>query len=72
MGSSAGLKPACAAQVSAAQPSTTSAITAAFRPRQPAEARRKIITRQSTQVNKENWMLRIADPASAEIRQTPR
>ena len=53
--SRAGRSPTCAAHVSAAQPSTASAMTAAFRPRQPAEVRRKIITRHSSQVNKENW-----------------
>ena len=36
-GISVGLNPACATQVSAPQPSTTSAIRAALRPRHPAE-----------------------------------
>ena len=50
------LNPACAAQVSAEQPSTASAMTAALRPRQPAEARRIIITSSSAQVTSESWM----------------
>src|SRR5262249_24551794 len=56
-GISVGLNPACAIQVRAPQPSTTKAMTAALRPRQPAEARMKIIARHKAQVKIEREIL---------------
>src|SRR4051812_15219983 len=56
-GISVGLSPACATHVSAPQPSTTRAIKAALRPRQPADARMKIIARHNPQVTNDSEML---------------
>src|ERR1700722_12092368 len=71
-GARTGLNPTCAAQVSAEHPSTVSAISAAFRPRQPAEARSTIMSRHRAQVKKESRIFgsasqRVPDSVDAQV-----
>src|SRR5580692_1694227 len=71
-GARTGLNPMCAAHVSAEHPSTVRAISAAFRPRQPAEARSTIMSRHSAQVKKERRIFgsdnqRVPDSVDAQV-----